>query len=174
MEAPPSPLSSRAQPRDLRFSQPASALDGSSAVTFVIPSAAEGSAVLSTSICSGWKLRRNLCHPERSRGICSLHSLAKKLKVYSRSTLCHANRSRGICGCSDVRSKSLTPLQTLFAKAFRNFGEGKVRNVGSSLIPPVLENATVTERDELALAEAELMRDCVNPFIRSFELGINA
>jgi hypothetical protein len=32
--------------------------------------AAEGSAVLSTSICSGWKLHRNLCHPERSRGIC--------------------------------------------------------------------------------------------------------
>src|SRR5271156_392326 len=45
MKAPPSPLSSRAQPRDLQFACPASNPNESAALPFVIPSAAEGSAV---------------------------------------------------------------------------------------------------------------------------------
>ena len=125
MEATPFPLSSRAQPRDLQFSPPATGCTwkrhpslchpersrgicsslhqppdahGSDTLPFVIPSAAEGSAVLSTSHrmhmeatpfplssraqprdlqfsppatgCT-WKRHPSLCHPERSRGICS-------------------------------------------------------------------------------------------------------
>jgi hypothetical protein len=50
IEAPPSPLSSRPKWRDLRFSQPASDSNRSSALPFVIPTEVEGSAVLSTSI----------------------------------------------------------------------------------------------------------------------------
>src|SRR5580704_4490263 len=130
MEAQPYPLSSRAKPRDLQFSPlatnaaalkmrchpdrseaewrdllfspSASNLDGSATLPFVIPSEAEGSAVLSTghqcrgpedelssrpersgvegpavlslSIQPRWKRDPTLCHPERSRGICgSLH-----------------------------------------------------------------------------------------------------
>jgi hypothetical protein len=69
-EAPPSPLSSRAKPRDLQFSQRASDSHRSAALPFVIPSEAEGSAVLSTSIRFAPKRRPPLCHPERSRGIC--------------------------------------------------------------------------------------------------------
>jgi hypothetical protein len=45
-------------------------LDRSSALTFVIPTEVEGSAVLSTSIRFGPKLHPNLCHPDRSGGIC--------------------------------------------------------------------------------------------------------
>jgi hypothetical protein len=53
MEASPSPLSSRAQPRDLQFS--------------------------GLSNCSPWKRRPPLCHPERSRGICGSADLATAL-----------------------------------------------------------------------------------------------
>jgi hypothetical protein len=49
MEVSPFALSSRAKPRDLRFAQPATEADGSVALSFVIPSEAEGSAVCSTS-----------------------------------------------------------------------------------------------------------------------------
>jgi hypothetical protein len=48
IEPPPSPLSSRAQPRDLQFREslgPANTLYRTAARSFVIPSAAEGSAV---------------------------------------------------------------------------------------------------------------------------------
>jgi hypothetical protein len=41
--------------------------DGHSSLTFVIPTAAEGSAVLSTSIRFAPKRRPPLCHPERTR-----------------------------------------------------------------------------------------------------------
>jgi hypothetical protein len=108
-----------------------------------------------------------LCHPDRSGGICSSPSLADEPKVHSPSTLCHPDRSGGICGCSLCRLKSL------FSKTLRNLIERKIRGIGFGLIPPVLENATVTERNKLALGDAELFRLCVNPLIRAFELGID-
>jgi hypothetical protein len=49
-EAPPSPLSSRPKWRDLQFSQPASDSNRGAALPFVIPTAAEGSAL--AVICS--------------------------------------------------------------------------------------------------------------------------
>ena len=71
MEALPSPLSSRAKPRDLQFIPPVSNADRSAAFPFVIPSEAEGSAVHSTGNQCWPKRCPLLCHPERSRGICS-------------------------------------------------------------------------------------------------------
>jgi hypothetical protein len=68
--APPSPLSSRAKPRDLQFAQPAPNAHQSTTRPFVIPSEAEGSAVRSTSTQCSPKHHPPLCHPERSRGIC--------------------------------------------------------------------------------------------------------
>ncbi len=56
---------------DLRLTRAASNTNGSAPLPFVIPSEAEGSAVLSTSIKYKWKRLPSLCHPERSRGICS-------------------------------------------------------------------------------------------------------
>src|ERR1700693_6221081 len=70
-KAPPAPLSSRAKPRDLQFSRPASNADQSATLALVIPSEAEGSAVRATSPQCSPKHHPPLCHPERSRGICS-------------------------------------------------------------------------------------------------------
>src|ERR1700688_1899937 len=64
------------------------------------------------------------------------------------------------------------PLPTVPLKTLRNLGKGEVRGLGTSLIPPQLENATVTERDELALADAERLRSRVDPFARTFEFRI--
>ena len=71
---PHSPLSSRAKPRDLRFPSSATKVNRSTPLSFVIPSEAEGSAVLLISNENQPKNHTLLCHPERSRGICgSLH-----------------------------------------------------------------------------------------------------
>src|SRR5580698_7941435 len=64
------PLSSRAKPRDLRSSTPQSNFRWKRRPPLVIPSEAEGSAVLYSTIEFRWKRGPPLCHPERSRGIC--------------------------------------------------------------------------------------------------------
>src|SRR5580693_3764588 len=62
----------------------------------------------------------------------------------------------------------------LSAKALRDLLERKVRSLGTGLIPPKLENATVTERDELALADSQFLRGRIDPLARTLEFGINA
>src|SRR3984885_1652533 len=78
MDAPPSPLSSRAKPRDLQCAPPPTRI-----LRYQIPtpkqrchpdrSVAKWRDLLFIlrSIESEWKRRPPLCHPERSRGICS-------------------------------------------------------------------------------------------------------
>ncbi len=64
-------------------------------------------------------------------------------------------------------------FEHLRAKALRDLVERKVLRLGSHLIPPALENATITERNELTLADAELLRRCIDPVARSFQFGID-
>src|SRR6202044_1781956 len=60
----------------------------------------------------------------------------------------------------------------LFAKALRDLLKREVVRFGSRLIAPAFKNATVTERNELALADAELLRRCIDPVTRAFQFGI--
>ena len=166
--APLSPLSSRAKPtcpglpwRDLQSSQPAPNIDDSATLPFVIPSEAEGSAVLSTSTQHRRQRHSPLCHPERSRGICSplnqqsnlngsatlpfvIPSEAEGSAVLSTSTqhrrqrgspLCHPERSRGICSPLNQHPTSTTaPLSPLSSRA-------KPRDLQSSQPAPNIDDS---------------------------------
>ena len=58
------------------------------------------------------------------------------------------------------------------AKVLRYFRERKVVRFGSRLFAPDIENATVTERNELVLADTEFLRGCIDPVARAFQLGL--
>jgi len=70
-EAPTSPFVIPSESRDLQFSQPASDQNRSADLPFVIPSEVEGSAVLLNQHLIQTEAPTSLCHPDRSRGICS-------------------------------------------------------------------------------------------------------
>src|ERR1700726_2765556 len=72
---------------------------------------------------------------------------------------------------SDLRFSS--PCLQTSPKALRYLIKREVRGVRTTLIPPQLENATITERDKFAPADAELARGRVDPFTRPLELRIN-
>ena len=121
---PHSPLSSRAKPRDLHFPSSATKATRIPPLPFVISSEANGSALSFISNESDPNPPTPLCHPERSRGLCSfLHQQRKRpesapLPIVIPSEAegsavsfisnqsgpnpptphCHPERSRGICG----------------------------------------------------------------------------
>src|SRR5882757_5582224 len=76
-------------------------------------------------------------------------------------------------GLKAVPFNRTQPLKTFPPKTLRYLVKRKVCSLRTTLIPPQLENATVTERDKFALANPELSRGGVDPFARTLKLCIN-